>query len=86
MATNENANREIRYEIKEHIGVIKAFNTGWQKELNVISWNDGTPKYDIREWDMKHEHMTRGITLFPDEMASICNLMKGREVLESAEL
>ncbi|MEA4922385.1 MAG: PC4/YdbC family ssDNA-binding protein [Eubacteriaceae bacterium] len=79
MAVNENEKKEIKYDIKEHIGVIKTFNTGWQKELNLISWNDGTPKYDIREWDMKHAHMTRGITLFPDEMESICSLLQGRE-------
>ena len=21
-----------------------------EKELNLVSWNDGAPKYDIREW------------------------------------
>lgn len=66
MAVNQRENSDITYDIKEHIGVIKTFNTGWQKELNIVSWNGGNPKYDIREWDMDHTHMTRGITLFPD--------------------
>ncbi|MGI6737331.1 MAG: YdbC family protein [Anaerovoracaceae bacterium] len=79
MASKETGKNDITYEIREHIGVIKTFNTGWQKELNVIAWNNGAPKYDIREWDMNHEHMTRGITLFPDEMAAICDLLQGRE-------
>ena len=84
MATSKKERKEIKYDVKEHIGVIKTFNTGWTKELNLISWNDGNPKYDIREWDMNHEHMTRGITLFPDEMESICNLLQERE-FETAE-
>lgn len=84
MAVNEKEKNDIRWDIKEHIGVIKTFHSGWQKELNVISWNDREPKYDIREWDMNHEHMTRGIMLFPDEMESICHLLKDR-VFETAE-
>lgn len=54
MAVNQRENSDITYDIKEHIGVIKTFNTGWQKELNIVSWNGGNPKYDIREWDMDH--------------------------------
>ena len=79
MAVNQRENSDITYDIKEHIGVIKTFNTGWQKELNIVSWNGGNPKYDIREWDMDHTHMTRWITLFPDEMQEICRLLADRE-------
>ena len=41
---------DFKYEIVEHIGVISESAKGWTKELNKISWNGGTPKYDIREW------------------------------------
>ena len=40
MAVNQRENSNITYDIKEHIGVIKTFNTGWQKELNIISYSD----------------------------------------------
>ncbi|MGI6722310.1 MAG: YdbC family protein [Anaerovoracaceae bacterium] len=76
MASNEH---EITYDIHDHIGVIKAYNSGWQKELNIIAWNNGNPKYDIREWDMKHEHMTRGITLNAEEMEQLYRLMDGMD-------
>ena len=85
MAVNERENREITYEIRENIGVIKRFNTGWTKELNIIAWNGGNPKYDTREWDMEHKHMTRGITLYPDEMQAICRLLEGRDFEVPAE-
>ena len=41
---------EIKYEVIEHIGVLSESAKGWKKELNRISWNGATPKYDIREW------------------------------------
>lgn len=55
--------REVRFDIVEQIGVISRHSTGWQKELNLVAWNGGQPKFDIRDWDESHEHMSRGITL-----------------------
>lgn len=69
---------DYKFEIKEHIGVLKERPTGWKKELNLISWNDGPAKYDIREWDPNHEKMSRGITLDDDEMKNLVALMKER--------
>ena len=41
---------ELKYEIVEHIGVLSENARGWRKELNLVSWNDREPKYDIRDW------------------------------------
>lgn len=41
---------DIKYEIKETIGVIAESAKGWKKELNLISWNGKEAKYDLREW------------------------------------
>ena len=48
----------VRFEIKEKIGVIAEYPSGWSKEINLVSWNDAAPKYDIRDWDSNHEHMS----------------------------
>ncbi len=40
---------DIKYEIKETVGSLSENNKGWSKELNLISWNDREPKYDIRD-------------------------------------
>jgi hypothetical protein len=72
---NETSKDEFSFEIVEHIGVISKSQTGWLKELNRVSWNGTQPKYDIREWDTKHEHMSRGITLFPDEAKTLGELL-----------
>jgi hypothetical protein len=59
---------EIKFEITEQIAVLSESAKGWTKELNLISWNDREPKFDIREWDPNHEKMGKGVTLSKEEM------------------
>jgi hypothetical protein len=59
---------ELKYEIVEELGVLSENAKGWQKEVNLVSWNDREAKYDIREWDPEHERMTKGITLSKEEI------------------
>ena len=54
---------EFKYEIVEELGVISENASGWTRELNLISWNGGNPKYDIRDWAPEHEKMGKGIGL-----------------------
>ncbi len=35
--------------------------------MNLISWNDREPKYDIRDWSPDHEKMGKGVTLTTEE-------------------
>ena len=35
---------EINYEIVEELGVLSTASSGWRKELNYISWNEGESK------------------------------------------
>jgi len=67
---------EIKYEIVKSLGVLSESANGWKRELNLISWNDRAPKYDIRDWDPNHEKMSKGITLSQEEMEILLDLMK----------
>ena len=58
---------DIKYEIKEEIAVLSENAKGWRKELNLISWNEAEPKYDIRDWAPDHEKIGKGITLTKEE-------------------
>lgn len=78
---NNGFDREVRFQILEHIGILSTHSTGWNKELNIVSWNGGQPKYDIRDWDLDHEHMSRGVTLHEKEMRQIFDLMKKRRMV-----
>ena len=67
---------DIKYEIKEELGTLSENAKGWTKELNLISWNDAAPKYDIRDWAPEHEKMGKGITLTKEEAAALFELLK----------
>ena len=67
---------DFRYDIVEKIGVLSENAKGWRKELNLISWNGATPKYDIREWAPDHEKMGKGVTLTKEELETLKKLIE----------
>ena len=67
--------REISFDIVEEIGVLTTYTTGWSKELNLVSWNDREPKYDIREWAPEHTKMGKGVTMSGDEIILLRDLL-----------
>ena len=67
---------EIKFEIVEHLGVISETDKGWKKELNLVSWNDRDPKYDLRDWNETHEKMGKGITLSKEEAENLMSILK----------
>ena len=75
--------REISFDIVEEIGLLTTYTTGWSKELNLVSWNGGAPKYDIRDWSPDHLRMSRGVTLHEKEMRFILDMMRNRNRRQS---
>lgn len=68
---------DIKYEIIKEIAVLSENEKGWRKELNLISWNDRDPKYDLRDWSPDHEKMGKGITLTLEELKELEKAIKG---------
>lgn len=66
---------DIKFEIVKKIGVLSTSTRGWSKELNLISWNDREPKYDIRDWAPDGETMGKGVTLSKEELLALKNLL-----------
>lgn len=67
---------DFKYDIVEEIGVLSENAKGWRKEINLISWNGATPKYDIREWAPNHEKMGKGVTLTKEELETLKKLIE----------
>lgn len=57
----------FEFEIEKHITVLSEGSNGWQKELNMVSWNNREAKFDIRDWSPDHSKMSKGITLSNEE-------------------
>lgn len=71
---------ELKFDITKNIGILSESTKGWNKELNLISWNDRDPKYDIREWSPEHDKMGKGVTLSKEEVVALRDLLNGLEL------
>ena len=68
--------KEIQYEIVKEIAVLSASDSGYTKEINLISWNGREPKYDIRSFSPNREKCGKGITLNADEAAALLEALQ----------
>jgi hypothetical protein len=74
---------DITYDILKTYGILSEEKGGWKKELNLVSWNGRTPKFDLRDWAPGHEKMGKGITLTREEAEKLMEYLSlaltGRE-------
>ena len=70
----------IKYDIVKEVGAISENSSGWTKEINLISWNDRAPKYDIRDWAPGHEKMGKGVTLSADELRELKRILNEMDI------
>ncbi len=65
-----------QYEIVKEIAVLSTGDSGYTKEINLISWNGKEPKYDIRSFSPNREKCGKGITLNADEAAALLKALQ----------
>ena len=71
---------EIKFEIVKKIGMLSKSNSGWAKELNLISWNERDPKYAVREWSPDGGKMGKGVNLSSEELVALKELLNKIEL------
>ncbi len=71
---------DIKYDVKEKLGVLSESAKGWSKELRSISWNGREPKYDIREWAPEDESMGKGVTLSKEELKKLKDILNDMDI------
>ena len=70
---------EIKYDIIQKIAVLSQRPRGWERQLNLNSWNDGEPKYDIRDWSPDGSRMGKGISLSAEELGVLKGILADME-------
>ena len=74
--TRQRNDDKVTFDIMENILVFgQRKDTGWTKEANIVCWNGGSPKLDIREWDPDHERMSKGATLYEAEAERLAKVL-----------
>lgn len=68
--------KEFSYEIIEEIGQVgKPTDSGWSTRLNLISWNGGSPKLDIRSWNEDMSRMGKGVSFSNEDAKDLAVLL-----------
>ncbi len=70
---------EFNYEIVKKIGVLSKSASGWEKQLNLVRWNERDPKYDLRDWAPDGEKMSKGVTLSKEELLALKEILNKME-------
>lgn len=75
--------KEFNFEIKEHLGTITADpEARVTKELNLVSWNECKPGYELRSWKQTESgtQPLKGITLTVDELKALREVLNGLDL------
>ena len=75
MYGNKTDDDEIECEIIAHYGIFSQGSRGWNKEVNLVSWNGRPAKLDIRNWQTDHEKCGKGITVTVEEAEELIKLL-----------
>lgn len=71
----------FKYEITERIAVLSTNSSGWERQLNLISWNDPhEPKYDIRDWSPDGSKMGKGISMTKEDLIALKGILDDMEL------
>lgn len=68
------SDEDFKFKIVRKIALLKEGK--WNKELNFVSWNEGPPKYDIRDWSPDHKKMGKGVALNEGEATILFNALR----------
>ena len=71
---------EFTYEVTERIAVLSTNARGWERQLNMVSWNGNPPKYDIRDWSPDGRSMAKGISLTEEELKTLKGILDDMEL------
>jgi len=79
------ARTEIKSEIVKEIGILSTSKSNWNREVNIVRWNEDKPKLDIRDWAPDHEKVGKGISLSAEEVAVLKEILAEYDPYEVEE-
>ena len=66
---------EFTYEVTERIAVLSTNARGWERQLNMVSWNG-----NIRDWSPDGSRMAKGISLTEEELKTLKGILDDMEL------
>lgn len=66
----------ITHDIRRSLAVLSTNEkSGWTTEVNIVSWNGGPEKLDIRAWSPDHTKMAKGLTFTEEEARKLSSTL-----------
>ena len=79
--------KEFSYEIIEEIGQVGSPTaSGWSTRLNLISWNGGSPKLDIRSWNEDMSRMGKCFSFSKEDAKDLAILLNSYLGMDEEDL
>lgn len=72
---------EFSFQITEQIGILSSSPSGWNREVNMVSWNGREAKLDIRDWAPENTKMGKGVSLSREESKALKEILNQIEDL-----
>ena len=66
----------VIFQIRRTIGTLSTSKSGWNKEVNIVAWNDRPARLDIREWNPERTRMSRGVALSDKETKKLMQILE----------
>lgn len=85
--SNKTTKEEVNYEVIKEFGQLSE-NGKYVKKLRLVSWNNGSPSYDLRTWIVNEdssEKASKGVTLSADELQNLFDILTEMNEDESEE-
>ncbi len=67
--------KEITFEIRLHYGTFGQSQSGWTKEVNLVSWNGRDAKIDIRSWNEDKSKSAKIATMTKGEAKRLAEIL-----------
>jgi hypothetical protein len=77
--------KEFTFEVTKTLGQLSTSRSGWNREVNMVSWNGAKAKLDIRDWAPDHSKMGKGISLTGEETAILKEILEEHDAYEAEQ-
>jgi len=74
--------KEFTFEVIKTLGQLSTSRSGWNREVNLVSWNGAKAKLDIRDWAPDHSKMGKGISLTDEETALLKAILEEHDAYQ----
>ena len=74
--------KEFTFEVIKTLGQLSTSRSGWNREVNLVSWNGAKAKLDIRDWAPDHSKMGKGISLTDEEVALLKEILEEHDAYQ----